>query len=181
MTAADNRSDNSPMPDVPVRQFNWLKAALVASLALNLLFVGGAVTRFAMHGRPDRFTGSSQVQLIPRKFFGELDRSRRGELLAIFRDYGKEFRNGRKTVLEAAVNLAAALEAEPYDPAKVKAVVGMFSARSSDLVDKGGEAALELIARLSPEERKQLAQQIRLRGEGGKRGDQMDGGRMGGD
>ena len=181
MTAADNNPDNSPIPDVPARRFNRLKASLIASLALNLLFVGGAVTRFAMHGPPERFTGSSQVQLIPRKFFGELDRSRRSELLAIFRDYGKEFRKGRKSVREEAVNLATALEAEPYDPAKVTAVVDTFSARSSGLVDKGGEAALALIVRLGPEERKQLARQIRLRDDGGRRGDHMDGNRMGGD
>lgn len=178
MTAADNNPENSNAALAPVRRFNWLKVALIGSLALNLLFVGGAVTRFAMHGPPERFTGSSQVQLIPRKFFGELDRGRRGELLVTFRNFGKDFRNGRKAVREEAVNLAAALEAEPYDLAKVKTVVDTFSARSSDLVNKGGEAALALIAQLSPEERKLLARQIRQRNDGGRRGDHMDSGRM---
>jgi uncharacterized membrane protein len=173
MTVSGNNSPPGEGAIQPTRRFSWLKAALIASLALNLLFVGGAVTRFAMHGPPDRFTGSSQVQLIPRKFFGELDGSRKTELLAVFREFGKDFRGGRKAVRDEALNLAAALETEPYDPARVKAVVDAFSARSSNLVDKGGEAALTLIAKLSPEERKLLAQHIRLRGEGGRRGERM--------
>lgn len=171
MTAADNHQDNIAAPAQPARRFNWLKAALIASLALNLLFVGGAATRFAMHGPPERFTGLSQVQLIPRRFFSELDRGRRSELLVIFRGFGKDFKSGRKAIREEALNLATALEAEPYDPAKIKAVVDTFAARSSGLVDKGGEAALTLISRLKPGERALLAKHIRLRGEGGKRGD----------
>lgn len=163
--------------DAPAARFSWLKAALIGSLALNLLFVGGAATRFFMHGPPERFVGSSHVQLIPRRFFGDLDRARRNELLAVFREFGKDFRGGRRAVREEAMTLAGALEAEPYDPAAVKAVVDRFSERSSLLVGKGGEAAMSVIAKLTPEERKLLAQHIRSRGEnGGRRG-----GKAGGD
>jgi uncharacterized membrane protein len=171
MTMTDNTSGPAAAPGAPSPRFNWLKALLIGSLALNLLFVGGAATRFFMHGPPERFAGISQVQLIPRKFFGELDRGRRNELLGIIREFGKEFRGGRKAVRDEAVNLAAALETEPYDPAKVKAVIDAFSERSSALAGKGGEVALTVIGKLTPEERKLLAKHIRLRGDGGKRGE----------
>ncbi len=173
-------TDTGNPPDTataPAPRFNWLKAALVASLALNLLFIGGAATRFFMHGPPERFVGSSHVQLIPRRFFGELDRGRRNELLAVFREFGKDFRGGRRAVREEALNLAVVLEAEPYDPAAVKTVVDTFSQRSALLIGKGGEAAMSVIAKLTPEERKLLARHIRSRGDNsGRRG-----GKAGGD
>lgn len=150
-------------PDAPPRDFRWIKYLLVASLAVNLLFAGGAVARFFVHGPVERYSGLSQMQLIPRRFLGELDGGRRAEILKVFRDFAPSFRDGRKAVREEAMNLAAALEAEPYDAGRVKDVIDSFSSRSSDLVRAGGEAALKVIAMLSPGERKLLAQNIRMR------------------
>ena len=152
----------------PARRFGWMQALLLASLAVNLLFIGGGIARFMMYGPPERFTGMSQMQLIPRKFFGDLSPGRRHELLQVFKSFGKDFRDGRKTARQQVVTLAAALETEPYDPARVKAAVDTFSQRSAALVGTGGQAALTLIEKLSPEERKLLARHLRLRGDGGK-------------
>jgi uncharacterized membrane protein len=164
MTAADDLSASPP----PARRFNWMKALLIASLALNLLFVGGGVARFLMHGPPERFSGASQMQLIPRKFFAELSQGRKQELLSVFKSYGKEFRDGRRTARQQVMNLAATLETEPYDPVKVKTVAEAYSQQSAALVGTGGQAALALIEKLSPEERKLLASHIRMRNDGGK-------------
>jgi hypothetical protein len=46
---------------------------------------------------------------------------------------------------------------------KVKLVVGEFADRSGKLAARGGDAALDIIGRLSPEERKVLANAIRDR------------------
>jgi hypothetical protein len=154
-------------PPVP-RRFSWLAAALIASLALNLLFVGAGVARFLVREPPERVAGLSQVQLIPRKFFSELERPRRAELLGVFRDMGPAFRDGRRAAREEIAALAAALEAEPYDAARVMATVDSFSLRSGALVTAGGQTALKLIAMLSPEERKLLARHIRQRAERGR-------------
>lgn len=154
------------------RRFPWLKAALVASLAVNLLFIGAGVARFWMREPPERVAGLSQVQLIPRKFFGELDGARKAELLGVFRELGPSFREGRRAARAEIAVIAAALEAEPYDAARLKAAVDSFSARSGNLVAAGGQAALTLIAKLTPEERKLLANHIRQRNERGRsRGD----------
>ncbi len=161
-------TDTAPTQDIEPRRFGWLKTALILSLAVNLLFIGGGLARFFMDGPPDRFPGGSQLQLIPRKFFGELDRTRKRELLGVFRDYGKAFRDGRKDARLEVVKLADALDAEPYDETKVKDVIHSFSEKSAKLVDTGGEAALTLIAKLTAEERKLLARHIRLRDDGGR-------------
>ena len=148
---------------IPRRRIPWLKLLLVVSLAGNLLFIGGGIARYYTYGPPERMKQTSQMQFFPHRFFGELDRSRRLELLQVFKDYGPVFDDGRKAARAEVVNLAAALEADPYDPAKVKAAVDAFTAASGDLVAAGGQAALTLIASLTPDERNLLAHHIRMR------------------
>lgn len=138
----------------------WLKLALVASVALNLVFIGAGVTRYFMPGPPERMAMGSQMQLFPRKFFSELDRPRRLELLRVFRGYDPAFREGRAAARAQIRQVAAALAAEPYDAARVKAAVEGFTARSASLAASGGEAALTLIGKLTPQERQSLAQQL---------------------
>lgn len=145
----------------PRRGTSWLKIALIASLAVNLLFVGGAAARWYMGYGPERMARTLQMQLIPRRFFIELDRDRRAELLAVFKSYDKQFRDGRKLAREQVAALADALDAEPYDPAKVTAAIDGFKSSSETLYATGGDAALTLIGKLTAEERKQLAQQLR--------------------
>lgn len=166
MTAQDPMLENG---NGSKRRFPWLKAALVMSLALNLLFVGGAAARFFTHDRPERISGISQMQLVPKRFFGELDRQRRSELLSVFKEYRDEFREGRSRARDEMMNLANALIAEPYDPTAVKSVVDRFSQTSAGLIGQGGEAALTFIGKLTPEERQVLARHIRLRGESNHR------------
>ena len=89
-------SETSTTTPVPARRNRWLVGALIASLAVNLLFIGGGVTRFFYHSPMERMSGLSQMQLIPRRFMGELDDGRRKELLQVFRTYGPGFRDGRK-------------------------------------------------------------------------------------
>ena len=63
---------------------------------------------------------------------------------------------------------ADALEAEPYDPARVKAAVANFTARSEALFVTGGEAAMAVFDQLSPEERRLMAQHLRNREDRGR-------------
>lgn len=168
--------DSTTPPLAPWWRRNGLKLALVASLAVNLIFIGGGIARFVTHGPPERMSGVSQMQLIPRKFLGDLDRTRRAELMKVFRDFAPAFRDGRKAAREDVASLAAALDAEPYDALKVRAAVESFSARSAALTGDGGKAALTLIEKLSPEERKLLAHHIRMRDDGGRKKESRDGG-----
>ncbi len=155
-------------PETPKPGFPWAKTLLIASLALNLLLVGGAASRFFMHERMERMSGVSQMQLVPRRFFGDLGHDRRTELLGVFKDFRGEFRDGRRAARDQATKLAAALETVPYDATAVESVVGNFSKSSSDLIGLGGRAALTFIAKLTPDERLLLAKHIRQREAGGK-------------
>ena len=130
----------------PGRGFNWRGALLIASLALNLVFIGGGAARFVMHDRPGRMSGISEMQLIPRKFFGDLGMGRRGEMMAVFKGYRDEFRGGRDARRQLAMGIADALDVTPYDPARVRQAVEAFTTRSSQLAGRGGEAALDFIA-----------------------------------
>lgn len=152
----------------PARRFNWLVAALIASLAVNFLVIGAAAARYFSGGAPERIQGMGQVQLIPRKFLGDVGRERRAELLGVFRNYRPLIRDGRRAVREDILAVAAALDAEPYDPEKLKQAVSRFSERGAALAGTGGEAALTLIGQLTPGERKLLARHIRQREGRGK-------------
>lgn len=161
-------SDPVPPAADAGRRMTWLKAALVASLAVNLLFVGaGAARWYAGHG-PERYARLTQTQLIPRAFFRDLDRDRRMELLAVFKANDKQIREGRRAVKLQVDALADALEAEPYDAARARAAVEGFTARSEDLFGMGSSTALALIGMLTPEERKLMASHLRERDDRGR-------------
>jgi uncharacterized membrane protein len=137
--------------------------ALIASLAVNLLFIGGGIARWYVGFGPERYARLTQTQLIPRYFFRDLDRARRLELFKVFKARDKDIRDGRKAVKEQVIALADALEADPYDPARVKAAVEGFTARSEALFVTGSDAALTLIDELTPDERKLMAKHLRAR------------------
>ena len=152
----------------PTQGSRWWSALLIASLAINL-FIGGAVaTRILRHDGPERFIGASYTQLIPRRFFAGISGERRRVLLDILRQYRKDFRADREGSEAAAAKLADALLIEPYDVEKVKLVVNEFAGQTGKLAARGGDAALDMIALLTPEERKILAETIRDRASHGK-------------
>ncbi len=150
------------------RPSRWLTILLIVSLAFNVLIGAAAATRFFVKERIERVTGAGYIQLVPRKFLADLPRERRRELLAVFREFRDEFRDGRKAARDTAAKLADVLEAEPYDTAAVKAVAGEFAQSGRGLIDHGVEAAVQFVGKLTPDERRQLALRIRERAAAGR-------------
>lgn len=138
---------------------------LVVSLALNLLVGGMVAARFIWHERMQSFSGASHTQLLPRRFLSDLSDDRRKELLAILKTYRASFSEGRSNLSDAAAKVAAALKATPYDEAALKASVAGFTKVGGDMVANGEAAMLDIISRLTPEERASLAQRIIERGQ----------------
>jgi hypothetical protein len=169
---------DAPSPDtsprglarfLPQLRSRWWSALLIGSLMLNLLVGGIAIGNFAMNGPPDRLMGASYVQLIPRRFLQELPRERRRELMEIVRNNRADLRALRKASEDSALKLAEALEKDAYTEADAMAVITAFSTGSESLAAKGGAVVLDIIRKLTPDERKLLATSIRERGERRKR------------
>jgi len=156
----------TPDPTAPIpsrSRRRWLNPLLVASLAVNLVFVGALLSgRFwPHHGERGGFNRSAE--LMPRAFFGELDRQRRDELASVFRARKLEFRAERRALRDAATAFADALEREPYDLPSVQSAIAEHTAKSHQLIDLGATVAGELTEALAPEERRALAAAIRQR------------------
>ena len=82
---------------------------------------------------------------------------------------------------DAALRFAAALERNPYDEAQAATAVQDFTKLSTQMVDSGTLVTLQIVQKLTPEERILLAQHVRERVEHmqqrrGKKDDQPDGG-----
>jgi uncharacterized membrane protein len=148
---------------LPRLRSRWWSALLVASLALNLLVGGIALGNYFAARSPERLMGASYVQLIPRQFFKELPRERRRELMEIVRSNRGDLRELRKASEETATKLADVLEKDTYTEADATAVINSFATGSESLAAKGGAVVLDILKKLTPEERKALAANIRER------------------
>lgn len=140
-----------PRPPRPWRR--WL---LLASLGLNLAFVGlvaGAVLR----GPPEALAGGpalwSYARALPEPF--------RDDLRAAMHASRQDWSGPRDRLRHQRAALAEALVAEPFDAARVADVLGQELALSSDLADRGTEMLLAQIARMTPDERAAYAAALR--------------------
>lgn len=147
---------------VPALRSRWWAGLLVLSLMANLLVAGLLVGRIMQPHRFDNMMRDGFVQLVPRKFFNELPAPRRKEILQFLRDHRGELKALRETSQATLVKLADALE--NYDAATVKSVIDSFTTGSESLAAKSGAVVMDLVAKLTPEERKKLAETIRERG-----------------
>lgn len=143
------------------RALTW---GLIASVTLNVLVVGAVVgALLTQSGRPDRsggrdFGGPPEVRTIARGLDGE---SRR----ALFRGLREDavLREGRQRLRANRGEIAAALRAEPFDPAAFEAALAARRAAQADLAARGSSALAGVIASLSQEARIRLADQLSRR------------------
>ena len=142
---------------------HWTMFLLVASLAINLLIAGAIGMRYFSPERMERWSGASFTQLLPRRFLSDLPEDRRREFLDLLKSRRDAFRQSRQEMTAAAQRFADALEREPYDKAQADAAVDDFTKLSAGLVDSGTVVTRQVVEKLTPEERKLLAQAVRDR------------------
>jgi uncharacterized membrane protein len=147
----------------PPSRSKWWKLLLIISLMANLLVAGAAVGHFFKGRHFGEPMQQNFVQLIPRKFFDDLSNDRRRELMQVLRENRDDFKNMRQKSGAAALQLATALESPTYDSAAIRGVIDDFSTGRESLAGKAGAIVFEVINKLTPEERKQLAASIRDR------------------
>ena len=143
----------------PPRTPTWMRVALVTSLALNLLvlgIVGGAVLKF---GRD----GPSRAGFLPGDYgpySRAMSESDREALRAAYRAEAPRLRENRAAVRQGFRELQDALRADPYDHARVVAVVEAQQARVQDHAALMRGLMLDRVAAMSPEERAAFADRL---------------------
>jgi Spy/CpxP family protein refolding chaperone len=170
------------------RRWSWVWLALLVSLALNLAVLAAVVahTVWGDGGRHhQRISGPGYAQIMPRAFFRQLDDKRRDELVGELREHRSEFRGLRRDLREKTRAIASALRAEPFDQSSLENAMADFEQASGTMITRGGEIARDLFSRLTPEERKIMADEIEKRSmsrrqwkryrEGGKEDGKQDG------
>jgi uncharacterized membrane protein len=136
---------------------------LIASLAVNLLIAGAAGMRYFYPERLERWSGASFTQLLPRRFLSDLPDDRRREFLDLLKSRREVFRQSRSGMRDAALRFAEALERNPYDEGQATQAIQDFTKLSTEMVDSGTLVTVQIVQKLTPEERLKLAQQVRDR------------------
>ena len=156
---------------IPHLRSRWWTVLLIASLGVNLLIAGVVAGRMLDGPPPGGIAMQGFGQLVPRKFFGDLPRERREELMALIRDNRDEFKTMREQAQATALKLADVLGDANYDPEKARAVIAEFTTGANSLAVRGGSVSMALLDKLTPDERVLLASAIRGRAarEGKKR------------
>lgn len=143
---------------------------LVLSLMLNLLIAGLMIGHFWQLGPQGRAGGPAYGQFAPGRFFADLARDRRHELGSALRASKQDIQKLRGQSDDNAQKLATELGQENYDPTKVNALIDGFTTGPESVAAGGGKVLKDFYAKLTPDERKQLAKDIReapMHGEGG--------------
>jgi uncharacterized membrane protein len=148
---------------LPQLKSKWWTALLGLSLMANLLVGGVMLGGFFGKHRMERLAGVSYIQLIPRNFFRELPKERRQQLMQIVKDNRDTLRDLRENSEASGLKLAEALEQPTFSIEDVKKTVLAFTTGTESLAARGGDVVVQIVAQLTPEERKVLAQTIRER------------------
>ncbi len=148
---------------LPQLRSRWWSLLLGLSLMANLLVIGLAVGAGMGGGRHERLQGASYIQLVPRNFLHGLPRERRAELMAIVHERQHQLRELRANSQASPLKLAEALENEGATEADIKLAVDAFTTGSGSLAAGGAAVVMEIVGKLTPDERKALAASIRER------------------
>jgi uncharacterized membrane protein len=131
-----------------------LKWALLASLGLNLVFVGllaGAVFRGPP---PPPMPGLwHYARALPEPYRRDLGRA--------LRESRPDWAGPREALRAQQEAMAAALTAEPFDPAAVGEILTQRTRVSDELATRGAEMLVAQITRMSPAERTAYAEALR--------------------
>ena len=149
---------------LPALRSRWWTVLLGLSLMLNLAIGGMIAGKFLEHGPRDRLVGASYVQLVPRRFFHDLPRERRRQLMDIVHNNRPDLRALREAAGQTSLRLADALASPDYKEENVVKVIAEFSTGTQSLAARGGTVVLDIVRLLTPEERQALAAAIRERG-----------------
>ena len=137
------------------RRWRWL---LVASLALNLLFVGG-VTALWLKGPPGHGRwGASQTAFGIMRFSGGLPPERREAVRKHLREARSNLKNVREDLRSARRRAAEVLASSDYTTEKMKVALDAVAENDNRMRALGTAALMSAIGELTPDDRLKLAE-----------------------
>ncbi|WP_413876464.1 periplasmic heavy metal sensor [Albidovulum sp.] len=131
----------------------WKTWALVVSLGLNLFVAAAVLGAGLRHHREGRDVGFGP-------YTEALSREDRAALRDAFMAAAPDLRDRRRAMAEDMARLAAALRAEPWDPAVAEAVLSQQGERAEERFALGRRLFLERLGGMTPDARTALADRI---------------------
>lgn len=139
---------------------NWLKLALGLSVGLNLLVAGAVIGGMIGHDRRmPRPPGDFGLGPLGAAFSPEDRRQMRRESAQAGADVS-QLRTELRGDLDA---LAAALEAEPWNEAAVRAQLAQMHAHAMQRAQIGEQVMLDRLGRMTVDDRRAYAERLRAR------------------
>jgi uncharacterized membrane protein len=151
---------SSPAGPPPRRWGKWL---LIASLALNLAVVGAVAARFIMGPPHMRGWGPPPADMGLMWFSRHLPAGSKKMVRDNLKAARPEFRTLRDNVTDQRRIAADTLAAEPFDREAAKAALDKVGAIEAQLREKGVDVLLNTAGKLTPDERKLLADKWKKR------------------
>ena len=148
---------------IPELRSPWWAVLLGVSLMANLLIGGAAIGVRMKGGGWQMGLMENRAQLLPRKFFAELPHERRRELMDMFKSKKEQFVQSREAADAVTLKFADLLEQPDFDQFKIKAVIDDFTSGATSFATQGESVILDIVAKQTPDERKNLAADIRER------------------
>lgn len=139
----------------PARRGRWL---LIASVALNLVFIGGLAALW-LKGPPGPWRGgASQTAFGLMKFSRELPEERRDAVRRHLKEARPALKAAQVDLRQARVKAAEVLGSASYTADAMRAALDAVASTDNRLRAMGTDALMKAIGELTPEDRQKLAQ-----------------------
>ncbi len=162
---SESRSTETAMQ---VRERRWLGPALLVSLIINLFLLGMIATALIFHRPPP----GDEFGPVPSPFFRMLQKDmggRRPDDRAVVRSIMiQQFPIIRPYIVKIEIarrDLAQAIGATPYDPAKVSAAFERVDQAQAEMIRATRDAMVQGFGKLDPAQRERLAETMRKQAE----------------
>ena len=139
---------------------SWLKGGLILSLTLNFLVLGVVIGGIIGHEKlpPPRPPAPEELTFGP--LTGAFSREDRAAMRREAEGSGTDFKAMRAVMRGDFDRLVVALQADPWDEAAVRAVLGEMRERSLKRMDLGEQVMLARLQAMTPEARKAFAARL---------------------
>jgi len=161
-------ADRNPVPE-PSRPRRWVTVLLGLSLAANLLVVGVIVGSLGWRGGGGPAVRAGQMELSVFPYTEALSRADRVRMMRDWQHRGPPLRDIAEQHRTDASALAAALRAEPFDPAAISALLDARRIRLTERQDLAIELLRDRLLALDPAERRAYADRLRAAADRGPR------------